>query len=154
MQVFVVLLRFFDDDGKEKRLLPDRWLARAIKPSVGRLPWTAKGGNDLGGGILGKRFSEGHGEILPQKKKYAMQKKDLDKRPQCRHSLRINQPHRTMKHNRLKIVITANNQTQYFLGDGFWFGRISKAKFEAKLAAGCTIFETVSHLPENVVQFA
>lgn len=68
--------------------------------------------------------------------------------------MRINQPQRTMKHNRLKIVITANNQTQYFLGDGFWFGRISKAKFEAKLAAGCTIFETVSHLPENVVQFA
>ena len=59
-----------------------------------------------------------------------------------------------MKHNFLKIVITANNQTQYFLGDGFWFGRISKAKFEAKLNAGCTIFETVSHLPENVVQFA
>ena len=59
-----------------------------------------------------------------------------------------------MKHNRLKIVITAKNQTQYFLGDGFWFGRISKAKFEAKLAAGCTIFKTVSHLPENVVCFA
>jgi hypothetical protein len=59
-----------------------------------------------------------------------------------------------MKHNRLKIVITAKNQTQYFLGDGFWFGRISKSKFEEKLAAGCTVFETVNHLPENVVQFA
>lgn len=142
------------DLSKEKRLLPCGRLPGTVQPRIGRLPWTAKGGNDLGGGILGKRFSEGHGEILPQKKKYAMQKKDLDKRPQCRHPLRINQPHRTMKHNRLKIVITANNQTQYFLGDGFWFGRISKAKFEAKLAAGCTIFETVSHLPENVVQFA
>jgi hypothetical protein len=61
---------------------------------------------------------------------------------------------RNMKHNRLKIVITAKNQTQYFLGDGFWFGRISKAVFNEKLAAGCTIYQTVSHLPENVVQFA
>ena len=59
-----------------------------------------------------------------------------------------------MKHNRLKIVITAKNQTQYFLGDGFWFGRISKAKFESKLAAGCYIYQTVSHLPENVISFA
>ena len=53
----------------------------------------------------------------------------------------------TMRHNRLKVVITAKNQTQYFLGDGFWFGRISKAKFEEKLTAGCTIFQTISHLP-------
>ena len=59
-----------------------------------------------------------------------------------------------MKHTRLKIVITAKNQTQYFLGDGFFFGRISKAKFEAKLAAGCTVWETVSHLPSNVILFA
>ena len=59
-----------------------------------------------------------------------------------------------MKRNLLKIVITSNNQTQYFIGDGFWFGRISKAKFESKLAEGCTIWETVTHLPENVIQFA
>jgi hypothetical protein len=59
-----------------------------------------------------------------------------------------------MKHNRLKIVITAKNQTQYFIGDGFWFGRISKEKFEAKLAAGCYVYQTISHLPENVVSFA
>jgi hypothetical protein len=59
-----------------------------------------------------------------------------------------------MKHNRLKIVITAKNQTQYFLGDGFWFGRISKKEFQAKLAAGCYVYQTVSHLPENVVSFA
>ena len=57
-----------------------------------------------------------------------------------------------MKHNRLKIVITAKNQTQYFLGDGFWFGRISKAKFDAKLAEGCVIFETVNHMPDNVIR--
>jgi hypothetical protein len=82
----VVLLRFFGDDGKEKLLLPGGRLAGAIKPRIGRLPWTAKGGNDLGGGILGKRFSEGHGQILPQKKKYAMQKINLAKCPQCRQS--------------------------------------------------------------------
>jgi len=55
---------------------------------------------------------------------------------------------------RLKIVITAKNQIQYFKGDGFFFGRISKAEFEAKLAAGYTVFETVNHLPSNVVAFA
>lgn len=59
-----------------------------------------------------------------------------------------------MKHNLLKIVITSNNQTQYFIGDGFWFGRISKAKFESKLAEGCAIWETVTHLPQNVIQFS
>lgn len=77
------------DLSKKKRLLPGRGLPGTVEPGIGRLPWTSKGGNDLGGGILGKRFSEGHGGMLPQKKKYAMQKKDLDKRPQCRHSLRM-----------------------------------------------------------------
>jgi hypothetical protein len=59
-----------------------------------------------------------------------------------------------MKHKRLKIVITAKNQIQYFLGDGFWFGRISKAKFDEKLADGCAIYETISHLPKNIIQFS
>jgi hypothetical protein len=89
MQVFVVLLRFFGDDGKEKRLLPSGWLAGAIKPSVGRLAWTTQRRHDHGGGIRGERISEGHGQILPQKKKYAMQKINLDKCPQCRQSTRM-----------------------------------------------------------------
>ena len=59
-----------------------------------------------------------------------------------------------MKNRFLKIVITAKNQVQYFAGDGIWFGRISKEKFQSKLADGCTVFETVNHLPENVIQFA
>jgi hypothetical protein len=84
-----VLLRFFGDDGKEKRLLPCGRLAGAIKPSVGRLPWTTQSGYDHGGRIRGERISEGHGQILPQKKKYAMQKINLDKCPQCRQSLRM-----------------------------------------------------------------
>ena len=37
------------DRCKEKRLLPFGRLARAIKPRIGRLSWTSKGGDDLGG---------------------------------------------------------------------------------------------------------
>jgi hypothetical protein len=80
----VVPLRFSDDDGKEKLLLPHGRLTGAIKPSVGRLPRTTQSGNDHGGRIRGERISEGHGQILPQKKKYAMQKINLAKCPQCR----------------------------------------------------------------------
>jgi len=74
------------DRRKEKRLLPFGRLARPIKPRIGRLSWTSKGGNNLGGGKLGKRFGEGHGQILPLKKKSAMQKINLAKCPQCRQS--------------------------------------------------------------------
>lgn len=62
------------EQRKEKRLLPGGRLARPIEPRIGRLPWTSKGGDNLGSGKLGKRFGEGHGEILPLGKKYAMQK--------------------------------------------------------------------------------
>lgn len=89
IQLLVVLLRFSDDDGKEKLLLPHGRLTGAIKPSVGRLAWTTQSGNDHGGRIRGERISEGHGQILPQKKKYAMQKINLAKCPQCRQSLRM-----------------------------------------------------------------
>lgn len=84
MQVFVVLLRFSGDDGKEKRLLPFGRLARSIKPSVSRLPWASQGGNNLGSGILGKRFGEGHGWTIPEKEMCAMQKIILVISPQCR----------------------------------------------------------------------
>ena len=55
---------------------------------------------------------------------------------------------------RLKIVITVKNQTQYFKGNGSFFGRISKAEFQEKLAAGYTLWETVNHAPKNIIQFA
>jgi hypothetical protein len=84
-----VLLRFSDDDGKEKLLLPHGRLTGTIKPSVGRLAWTTQCRHDYGGGIRGERFSEGHGQILPQKKKYAMQKINLAKCPQCRQPTRM-----------------------------------------------------------------
>lgn len=81
---FVVPLRFFGDDGKEKRLLPFGRFAGAVKPCVSGLSWTPQRGDDDGSGIRGERFSEGHGEILPSKKKSAMQKINLAKCPQCR----------------------------------------------------------------------
>lgn len=82
-------LRVLTDRGKEKRLLPFGRLASAIKPGVSRLTWTAKGSDNLSSGKISKRFSEGHGQILPLKKKSAMQKINLDKCPQCRQSLRM-----------------------------------------------------------------
>ena len=106
----VVLLRFFGDDGKEKRLLPCGRLPRSIKPSVGSLPWTTQSGNDHGGRIRGERISEGHGQILPQKKKYAMQKINLAKCPQCRQPLR-------MSNTQYRVSFTVENvrhSTQWF----------------------------------------
>lgn len=82
----VVPLRFSDDDSKEKLLLPHGRLTGAIKPCVGRLAWTTQSGNDHGSGIRGERISEGHGQILPDKKKYAMQKKELVLCLQCGHN--------------------------------------------------------------------
>lgn len=82
-------LRLATDSGKEKLLLPFGRLARAIKPSVSGLPRTSKGGNNLGGGKLGKRFGEGHGQTISEKEMSAMQKINLAKCPQCRQSMRM-----------------------------------------------------------------
>ena len=82
-------LRVPTDRRKEKRLLPLGRLARSIKPRIGRLARTTKGSNDLGSGILGKRFGEGHGQTIPEKEMSAMQKTILDRCPQCRQSLRM-----------------------------------------------------------------
>jgi len=69
---FVVLLRFFGDDGKQYRLQPGGRLAAAILPLVSGGTWTAKRGNDLGGGVVGKVGGEAHGEILHRKNNSAM----------------------------------------------------------------------------------
>ena len=79
-------------------------------------------------------------------------KKDVDGNQIREHGLRMSNTNNAAR--RLKIVITAKNQTQYFKGNGFFFGRISKAEFQDKLAAGYTVWETVNHIPKNVVQFA
>lgn len=71
------------DLSKEKRLLPDGRLPGTVEPRIGRLPWTAKGGDNMGGGILGKRCSEGHWEILAGKNNSAMQKIILAMCLQC-----------------------------------------------------------------------
>lgn len=73
MQVFVVHLRFSGDDGKQDRLQPGGRLSAAILPLVSRGSWTAKDADKIRRGNLGNGFLEGHGEILPQKKKCAMQ---------------------------------------------------------------------------------
>lgn len=58
-------------------LLPGWRSARAFKPGISGLPWATESGHDLRGGIVSDGISEGHGQTLPDKKKYAMQKKSL-----------------------------------------------------------------------------
>ena len=49
-----------------------------------------------------------------------------------------------MRHLRIKKVITQKNKIMYYLGDGLWFGRISKKKATEGLESGKYIlFETV-----------
>jgi hypothetical protein len=54
----------------------------------------------------------------------------------------------------LKIVITSKGQKQFFKGDGIWFGRITKSKFDDMLANGCRIWEQVNHAADNIIQFS
>ena len=113
-------LRLATDRGKEKRLLPFGRLARSIKPRIGGLARTSKGGNDLGGGKLGKRFGEGHGQTIPEKEKSAMQKINLDKCPQCRQSQRMSntlQQHGFKGDEVANVVFRKNDiQTNQFFG--------------------------------------
>lgn len=71
------------------RLLPLGRRARSVKPRIGRLPWTTQGGDNLRSGIRSEGISEGHGQTLPDKKKYAMQKKELALCLQCGQSKRM-----------------------------------------------------------------
>jgi hypothetical protein len=77
------------DDRKPMRLLPFGWLSSPVLPLVGRGAWTAKDADKIRGGNIGEVVLEGHGQILPQKKKCAMQKINLDNRLQCTHCLRM-----------------------------------------------------------------
>ena len=84
----VVLLNFLrscEDDGKPMRLLPCGRLAPAILPIVGSATGATSGGDDLGGSVVGERFSEGHGQTIHGKNKSAMPKIILVIRRQCRH---------------------------------------------------------------------
>lgn len=74
MMRLVVLLGFSGDDGKENGLLPKRRLSAAILPLVSGGSWTAKRGDNLGSGVVGKVCVEAHAEILHRKNKSAMRK--------------------------------------------------------------------------------
>lgn len=74
------------------RLLP-RWrFTPAILPVVGRAARAVQGGDDVGGGVVGKLVGEGHGESVAHENKSAMPKIGLAKNRQCRHNSS------TMKH--------------------------------------------------------
>lgn len=77
------------DDGQPMRLLPRGRLTAAILPIVGRATGATSGGDDLGGGILGKLGCEGHGQTIHRKNKSAMPKIILAIRRQCRHITRM-----------------------------------------------------------------
>ena len=66
------------------RLLPIRRLSPAVLPLISGGSWASKDADKIGGGNIGDVVSEGHGQILPQKKKCAMQKINLANCPQCR----------------------------------------------------------------------
>jgi hypothetical protein len=141
-------LRIPTDRGKEKCLLPGGRLARTIKPRIGGLPWTSKGGNNLGGGILGKRFSEGHGEILPQKKKSAMQKIILVLCLQCGQSQRMSNKFqiRNTKTDFLFITLETEDQAVHFLKKNPTLIRSHMVVYPRGLQVEAKCFRELKHL--------
>jgi hypothetical protein len=89
MQVLVVPLCASGDDRKPVRLLPSRRLPAAILPIVGGPARASGGGDDLGGGVIGKLVGEGHGRIVARKIKSAMPKIILAIRRHCRQSIPV-----------------------------------------------------------------
>jgi hypothetical protein len=81
------------------RLLPFGRLSSPVLPLVGCGTWTAKDADKIRGGNIGDVVLEGHGQILPQKKKCAMQKINLDNRLHCTHCLRMSNTNTTTKYN-------------------------------------------------------
>lgn len=56
-----------------------------------------------------------------------------------------------MRHTRIKKVISRKGKTLYYLGDGLWFGRTSKAQAEEGLADGSyTLWETVDKQSQDM----
>ncbi len=85
------------DDLEENGLLPKRRLATAILPLVSGRTWATQGGDDLGGGVVGKVGVETHGRRIHGKNKSAMRKIVLAQSPQCGQSDAVNQLHLPMK---------------------------------------------------------
>ena len=96
IQLLVVPLRVRGNDMEENGLLPQGRLATAILPLVSGGTWATKSRHNLRGGVIGKLVGEGHGQILPQKKKSAMRKIILAISPHCGQSNAVNQPHQPM----------------------------------------------------------
>jgi hypothetical protein len=105
------------DDGKPVDLLPRRRLTTAILPIVCCATRATSGGYDLGGGVVGERFSEGHGQTIHGKNKSAMPKIILAIRRQCRHITRM----------------TTRYLIQYEL-DGQWITCATRKTFDAAKA--------------------
>jgi hypothetical protein len=79
-------------------LLP-RWrLSPAILPIVSRASRTVQGGDDVGGGVVGKLFRECHGRTVAHENKSAMPKIELAQSRHCRHNSS------TMKHTAESIT--------------------------------------------------
>lgn len=92
------------------RLLPLRGHPAAILPLVSGCAWTAKDADKLRGGNFGKVFLEGHGQIIPQKKKCAMQKIMLAMHTRKGHCSRVSQPHTEMKTTTPTTTIRLRNK--------------------------------------------
>lgn len=90
------------------RLLP-RWrLAPAILPVVGRASRAIQGGDDVGGGVVGKLLIESHDARVAHKNKSAMPKIELANNRHCRHN------NSTMKSKYYRVVCKENGQEKLF----------------------------------------
>ena len=97
------------DDGQPMMLLPRRRLTAAILPIVGRATRATSGGDDLGGGVVGERFSEGHGQTIHRKNKSAMPKIILAIRRQCRHITRMSNTNQTDRQDLINELKSYDN---------------------------------------------
>jgi len=148
----VVLLNFLRacaDDGKPMRLLPFGWLSSPVLPLVGRGAWTAKDADKIRGGNIGESVLEGHGQILPLKKKCAMQKIKAGQvcamHASCVCSNQPNQMTATNHSPRATVFFkegsrfkaryqfaTVENANQYIAGLNQWFRERNEIKVEIR----------------------
>jgi hypothetical protein len=118
----ISFLRVPTNRRKEKRLLPFGRCAATIKPGVSGGTRTTKGGNNLGGGILGKRFGEGHGWTITKKEMCAMQKIILALCLQCTQGNAVNQ-HYQMKTQTIKDLLEWQTELQLGTPDDWGYSQ-------------------------------
>lgn len=130
----VVPLRVVVDDLEKNGLLPKRRLAAAILPLVGGGSRAPQGGNNLGGGVVGKVGGETHGRRIHVQNKSAMRKIILATSPQCGHIRRMSntaQRKQALRHD-IMLVVKANGLE--VTGD-FWLMLIFRTESELKKIA-------------------